>query len=77
MEICHQKNKWLGPWSNHAITLYSTILPFLAQCEKDQETRIETDTIPQTKYKCDLCEFITKEPTDVLWHHLECQFKSA
>ena len=47
---------------------------FLAQHYKDQEIRMETD-IPQHKYKCDLCQYTTKEPTDVIWHHLECHFE--
>ena len=46
----------------------------LAQSEKDQEIRMETD-IPQHKYKCDLCQYTTKESTDVIWHHLECHFE--
>ena len=48
--------------------------PFSAQCETVQET---DSSIPKTKYKCDLCEYISKEPTDVIWHHLECHFEST
>ena len=50
--------------------------PFLPQHYKDQEIRMETD-IPQEqhRYKCDLCQYTTKEPTDVIWHHLECHFE--
>ena len=49
-----------------------TIFPFSVHCEEVQETNIT-----QTKYKCDLCEYIAKEPTDVIWHHLECHFEST
>ena len=63
----------LGNLLNSAIQL-CTILPFSAQCETVQET---DSTIPKTKYKCDLCEYISKEPTDVIWHHLECHFEST
>ena len=66
----------LGILLNSAIhiPLMHYFFPFSAQCETVQET---DSSITKTKYKCDLCEYISKEPTDVIWHHLECHFEST